>query len=45
MPIACIEEQTVIDRILTHLQQKEHNGPAPLPVTSPSRAPPAAPLF
>ena len=38
--IACIEDQTIIDRILDHLRNKESTSPAPPPLTPPSRAPP-----
>ena len=43
--IACIEDQDIIDRILTHLRNKEPGTPPLLP-TPPSRAPPGTlPLF
>ena len=38
--IACIEEQNVIDRILTHLRQKQQKTPTRPLLVPPSRAPP-----
>jgi hypothetical protein len=44
--IACIEDQDVIDRILTHLRQNEREIPARPLLVPPTRAPPGAlPLF
>jgi hypothetical protein len=38
--IACIEDQNVIDRILTHLREREQGRPALSHLAPPSRAPP-----
>jgi hypothetical protein len=44
--IACIEDQDVIDRILTHLRQKEQETPTRPLLVPPTRAPPGTlPLF
>ena len=44
--IACIEEQDAIDRILAHLESKEHNTPALPHLAPPTRASPETlPLF
>lgn len=44
--IACIEDQDVIDRILTHLREKEQEAPARPLLVPPTRAPPGTlPLF
>jgi hypothetical protein len=44
--IACIEEQDAIDRILAHLESKEHNTPALPHLAPPNRASPETlPLF
>jgi len=44
--IACIEDQDVIDRILAHLERKEHNTPTLPHLAPPTRAPPGTlPLF
>jgi ribosomal protein S27E len=44
--IACIEDQDVIDRILTHLRQNEREIPTRPLLVPPTRAPPGAlPLF
>ena len=44
--IACIEDQDVIDRILTHLHQKEQETPTRPLLAPPTRAPPGTlPLF
>jgi hypothetical protein len=44
--IACIEDQDVIDRILTHLRKKEQEAPARPLLVPPTRAPPGTfPLF
>jgi hypothetical protein len=44
--IACIEDQEAIDRILTHLRQKEQNTPIRPLLVPPTRAPPGTlPLF
>ena len=37
--IACIEDQETIDRILTHLRQKEQELPTRPPLVPPTRAP------
>ena len=44
--IACIEDQDITDRILTHLESEEQNTPALPHLAPPTRAPPGAwPLF
>ena len=44
--IACIEDQDFIDRILTHLREKEQDIPTLPLLTPPPRAPPETlPLF
>ena len=44
--IACIEDQDITDRILTHLESEEQNTPAFPHLAPPTRAPPGAwPLF
>lgn len=44
--ITSIEDQDVIDRILTHLRQKEQETPTRLLLVPPTRAPPGTlPLF
>ena len=44
--IACIEDQDIIDRILTHLREKEQGVPAHPFLVPPTKAPPATlPLF
>ena len=44
--IACIEDQDIIDRILTHLRQKEQETPTRPLLVPPTRAPPGTlPLF
>jgi hypothetical protein len=43
--IACIEDQDVIDRILTHLRQKEQETPTRPLLVPPTRAPPGHCLF
>jgi hypothetical protein len=44
--IACIEDQDVIDRILTHLRQQEQETPTRPLLVPPTRAPPGTlPLF
>jgi len=44
--IACIEDQDIIDRILTHLLQKEQDTPTRPSLVPPTRAPPETlPLF
>ena len=44
--IACIEEQDAIDRILAHLESKEHNTPALPHLAPPTRvSPETLPLF
>ena len=44
--IASIEDQDVIDRILTHLRQQEQETPTQPLLVPPTRAPPATlPLF
>ena len=43
--IACIEDQTVIDKILAHLRDKDQKTPAPPLLVPPPRAPPAHPVL
>ena len=44
--IACIEDQDIIDRILTHLREKEQEALARPLLLPPTRAPPeTSPLF
>lgn len=42
--VACIEDQSVIDKILAHLRDKERNAPAPPLLVPPPRAPPTCPV-
>ena len=39
--IACIEDQDIIDQILTHLRETEQEAPARPLLVPPTRAPPA----
>ena len=39
--IACIEDQDIIDRILTHLRRREQDTPTRPLLIPPTRAPPA----
>ncbi len=44
--IACIEDQNIVDRILAHLRDREHDIPTVPLLTPPTRAPPETlPLF
>ena len=43
--IACIEDQTVIDKILAHLRDKDQKTPAPPLLVPPPRVPPAHPVL